>query len=181
MRLSSLVAISAFTVAVAGLPAPMTAQTPAAPVSLGVLALEGEWAGEAWMIRGPEGRQTYSQREWVELGAGGTVIKVRGRGTEKRADGTEQVIHDAFAVIHRNHEHTGLMMRAFTAHGQWLDMQIASQEGGYIWTMTDPRMGMVKYDMVFDARQNWIEKGFLSRDGGKTWMQFMEMTLARVR
>jgi hypothetical protein len=181
MRLPLTFLAAAVAASVPALEAP--AQPPAKAASgLGILAeLTGEWDGEAWMIRGPEGRATYRQREWVTLAAGGTVITVIGRGTHRLPDGTDRVIHDAFAVIHRNRENTGIAMRAFTAEGHWLDPEIQLQERGYLWSMTDPRIGMIRYDMQIDDQGRWVEKGLLSRDSGKTWMQFMEMTLRRVK
>lgn len=134
----------------------------------------GEWAGEAWMIRGPGGRVRVRQHEWVGHEAGGHLITVRGLGV-MGAD----TVHHAFAVIHRTQDGTGLAMRAFTAEGRWLDPEIVATERGYTWTMRDPRIGLVKYEQSFDDQDRWIENGFFSRDDGKTWTQFLGMVLVR--
>lgn len=149
------------------------AQAPAHP--LGAFATRtGEWAGEAWMIRGPGGRVAVQQHEWVGHEAGGHVITVRGLGTIG-----SDTVHHAFAVIHRAQDGSGLLMRAFTAEGRWIDPEIVATEHGYTWTMRDPRIGLVKYEQSFDEEDRWIENGFFSRDEGKTWTQFMGMVLAR--
>ena len=148
----------------------------AAPDPLAVFRqLIGEWEGEAWSMR-PEGRVSIKQKEWISTEAGGTMIVVRGLGVAN-INGTERPVHQAFAVVHHNHERTGLMMRAFTAEGHWLDVDIVPAEKGYTWYMTDSRIGKIRYDMVLDAQGRWVEDGFFSRDEGKTWTQFMGMVL----
>lgn len=141
--------------------------------------LTGEWEGDAWMMR-PEGRITARQREWVMLEAGGKAVAVRGIGT-MGTGADEQVIHHAFAVIHLNHERTGLVMRAITAEGHWLDPEIERTPRGYTWRMHDARIGDIRYEMTVDDQGRWAENGFFSRDGGNTWTQFMGMTLTRKR
>lgn len=149
--------------------------------SLGVFRdLTGEWAGEAWIIMGPQGKQTLTQREWVAPAAGGIVITVRGLGTERMPDGTDAVRHDAFAIIHLDHDGKTPLMRAFTANGNWMDMDLTILPAGYDWKMNDPRAGEVRYEMRFDDQGRWVEKGYATRDGGTTWFQFFEMTLSRV-
>lgn len=158
------------------------AQTPTtSPASrLGVFgAYQGAWEGEAWMIRGPEGRITVRQQEWVSLEAGGTVVTVKGLGTISRA-GKLDTVHLAFAVIHPSlREEGAVIMRAFTTDGRWLDPAITRTPNGYNWTMTDPRAGQIKYEMSFDEQGRWIENGYFSRDNGTTWQQFMGMVLTR--
>lgn len=149
---------------------------------LGVFAhLAGEWEGDAWMIRGPGGRDEARQWERVEVHAGGTVIAVKGVGTMKTGGGRDTVVHDAFAIIHLDHDGRTPRMRAFVAGGHWLDVDLTVQPDGYDWAMTDPRAGRIRYEMRIDDAGRWVERGYMSRDDGATWHQFMEMTLTRVR
>jgi hypothetical protein len=160
--------------------APLAAQSAptASPDGLAVFKqLIGEWEGNAWSMR-PEGRVTVRQKEWVSTEAGGTMIVVRGLGVTN-VNGAERPVHQAFAVIHNNHERTGIMMRAFTAEGHWLDPEIIPTAKGYTWYMADPRIGKIRYDMVVDEQGRWVENGFFSRDDGKTWTQFMGMVLTK--
>src|SRR5574338_616116 len=155
------------TLAVLTLAAPLAAQG-TAPSPLGVFAdLTGEWEGEAWIIMGPNGKHTLRQRESVAPAAGGTVVTVRGLGTERMPDGTDKVQHDAFAVIHFDHDGKKALMRAFTAYN-WNDMDLTIRPDGYTWRRLDPRAGMVRYDMTLEGGSTWVEKGFASRDEGKT-------------
>lgn len=156
------------------LTAPAAAQERSAP-DLGIFGtIAGEWEGDAWMMRGPQGRIEAHQREWVMPEAGGTVITVRGLGMVG-AD----TVHHAFAVIHRNRDNSGITMRAFTADGRWIDPEITATGSGYTWSMTDPRAGRIKYEMALSSDGAWQENGFYSRDNGATWTQFMGMTLRR--
>ena len=159
---------------------PLAAQQVTPVSKQGVLAtLQGEWEGDAWYITGPgpQGKQVVHQQEWVSTGAGGTVVVVKGLGTQKMPDGTTVVKHDAFATIYTGRDGK-LALRAFLANGQWMDMDIELVPDGYTWRMTHPQAGLMRYEMrIVEGR--WIEKGFNSRDEGKTWSQFMEMTLTR--
>jgi hypothetical protein len=168
---------------------PLSAQaTPgAAPAAdsaspLGVFAhLTGEWEGTAWMVRGPGARHEVRQQEWVQVHAGGTVVAVKGVGTATTEPGDAQVVHDAFAIIHLDRDGRTPRMRAFVAGGYWLDVELTVQPDGYDWAMTDPRAGSIRYEMRIDDASRWVERGYVSRDQGATWSQFMEMTLTRVR
>lgn len=156
------------------------AQTASPPSRLGVFgSVQGHWEGEAWMIRGPEGRVSVRQQEWVSLEAGGTVVTVKGLGTAARAGKTDTV-HIAFAVIHASLSEEGkILMRAFTTDGRWLDPEITRTPNGYNWTMQDPRAGQIRYEMTLDDQGRWIENGYFSRDNGANWTQFMGMVLNR--
>jgi hypothetical protein len=159
------------------LASPVMAQPASAPASpLGVISrLVGEWEGDAWMMR-REGRVSVRQKEWVTLEAGGTLAVIRGLGT-LGAD----TVHQAFAVVHPNHERTGHMMRAFTAEGHWLDPEIEITATKATWRMTDPRIGNIRYEISIDEQGRWIENGFFSRDNGATWTPFLGMTLTKKR
>lgn len=160
-----------------------------APVAMGtppqlelMKRLVGEWEGSAWMIMGPGGKVEAHQRETVEAVAGGTAFSIKGLGTAKDPDGTVRTVHDAFAVITLDHDHATPMMRAHVALGaNWLDPEFKINANGYTWSMKDPRAGTIRYEMVFDDQGRWVEKGFMSRDEGKTWMPFFEMTLTKKR
>ena len=143
--------------------------------------LTGEWEGDAWMIRGPGGRQAARQWERVEVHAGGTVVAVKGVGTMKNDTGAEEVVHDAYAIIHLDRDGRTPRMRAFVAGGHWLDVELVVQPNGYDWAMSDPRAGKIRYEMRIDEAGRWVERGYMSRDDGATWNQFMEMTLTPVR
>lgn len=180
--LRSLVALSLMSAAFT--PSTSHAQSPshsASPPQLALFTrLAGFWEGEASMMMGPQGKQLVHQRETIEAVAGGTVFTIKGLGTQRAADGSLRTVHDAFAVVFLDRDHTTPRMRAFVAEGgNWIDPDFTLTANGYSWSMTDPRAGRIRYDMSFDAEGRWVEKGVMSRDDGKTWIPFFEMTLTK--
>ncbi len=155
----------------------------ATPPQLALFAkLVGEWEGEATAVMGPGARHVLRQTERVEAVAGGTAFAVRGTGHERIPNGAEQVTFDAFAVIFLDHDHVTPRMRTFTMFGgNWTDPDFTLDANGYRWSMRDPRAGLIRYEMSFDAEGRWVETGSVSRDEGKTWMPIFEMRLKRLR
>lgn len=144
--------------------------------------LVGEWEGEATAVMGPGPRHVLRQTERVEAVAGGTAFAVRGTGHERMSNGTEQVTFDAFAVIFLDHDHVTPRMRTFTMFGgNWSDPDFTLDANGYRWSMRDPRAGLIRYQMSFDADGRWVETGSVSRDDGNSWMPIFEMKLRRIR
>lgn len=166
-------------------PAALVAQAPpvGTPPQLALFTkLVGEWEGEATAVMGPGAKHVLRQTERVEAVAGGTAFAVRGRGYEKMPSGAEQITFDAFAVIHLDHDHATPRMRTHTMQGgNWADPELTLRAGGYTWSMRDPRAGLIKYDMHFDAEGRWVETGAVSRDDGATWMPIFEMKLKRIK
>jgi len=167
-----------------GVASPLTAQGAPQPpdtMALGVFhALIGQWEGKAWMMT-QAGRQDVRQRETVRRAAGGTVISFEGLGTMPLPGGGDRVVHDAYGLVFLDHDGKTPRMRAFKADGNWLDMELSVSPTSYTWKMTDPRAGLIRYEMSMAPGPAWVEKGFMSRDEGKSWIQFFEMTLNRVR
>lgn len=147
---------------------------------LGVFArLDGEWEGDAWMMVAPGRREAARQWERVTVQAGGTVITIEGRGVRAGTGGGEEVVHEAFAIMHLDHDGRTPLMRAFTSGGRWVDADLVVKSDGYEWSLGDPRGGRIRYEVTFGADGRWIERGYASRDEGRSWTQFMEMTLER--
>lgn len=165
----------------AAAPIALIAQTPGTPAPLAFFTrLVGEWEGESWIVMGPAGKQTAQQREVVEAVAGGTVFTIKGLGKSTQPDGSVRITHDAFALVYLDHDHLTPRMRSHVAYGgNWLDPDFTLTADGFKWSMTDARSGMIRYAMSFDAEGRWVEQGEMSRDEGKTWTPFFEMTLTK--
>lgn len=157
------------------------APSPGTPPPLAFFTkLVGEWEGEATAVMGPGAKHVLRHTERVEAVAGGTAFAVRGRGYEKMPNGAEQVTFDAFAVIYLDHDHVTPRMRAHSMQGgNYVDPEFTLRADGYTWSMRDPRAGLIKYEMHFDAQGRWVETGAVSRDDGKSWVPIFEMTLTR--
>lgn len=163
------------------LPASVTAQAPPASVperQFGILHdLVGNWEGTAWFQQPDGTRHEVTQTERVEAMAGGTVITVRGTGTERSPDGTLRTVHDAFAVVYRDRDGTPAM-RAFIANGQWTDAELTVAPDGFTWTLSPVPNVTVRYVMSVDAEGRWVERGY-QRYGDRPEQEFFGMTLAK--
>ncbi len=138
--------------------------------------LTGEWKGEGWMEFGPGDRKTFRQTETVRRRLGGAVLEIEGIGKAG-----ETVVHHALALISHDAKGGGFAMRAWRADGNWIDPQITVGDRSLVWGFKDPRFGVdIRYSIQLTPAGDWSEIGEMSRDG-KTWRQFFEMKLQRVK
>lgn len=141
--------------------------------------LTGEWEGTGWIVMGPSGRHEFRQSEVVRSVAGGTVMIIEGHGVSTDADGSEQVIHQAFAVISLDTERDRFRMRAYRAvDGGEVEVEPTVGAGKLVWGFRDPRGAEIRFTVEAKG-DTWHEIGEVSMDDGATWMQFLEMTLRR--
>jgi hypothetical protein len=137
--------------------------------------LEGEWRGAAWMQMGPQ-RQNADQLERVYRAAGGTVLVIHGLG---KVAGTQQVVHDAFAVLYWNEQAKRYEFRSFLANGRTLETTAEVGDRRLVWGFQSPEAGRIRYTITVTPAGDWREVGERSTDNGATWAQFFEMTLKR--
>jgi len=99
-------------------------------------------------------------------------LVIDGLGTDVE---TNEIIHQAFAVISYDRNAQKYLMRAIRGDGNYVDADFeVIKEGNYIWGFTHPMAGKMKYTAnIIDGK--WIEKGEMSRDN-TTWFPFFEMT-----
>jgi hypothetical protein len=176
MRLSGIAAVSLLLSL--SLTSMSSAQPPDASAELKRLAfLVGEWEGNGWVTMGPSGRHEVSIRETARWAAGGTVLVLDGLGVERRADGTERPVHQAFAVISWDPTASHFRIRAYRADGGEVEDNPVVTEQVVVWGFRDPQAGQVRFTLRLD-NDTWHEVGEFSRDGSN-WQQFMEMRLRR--
>jgi hypothetical protein len=135
--------------------------------------LEGNWTGEGWIQMGRDKHQ-FSQKETVVQKVNNSVILIDGKGTDAE---TDQVIHQAFAVISFDAANEKYLMRAIRADGKNIDAEAKVDENGnFIWGFTIEQVGEVRYTVKFEDAK-WIETGEMNRNGN--WYPFLGMTLTR--
>jgi hypothetical protein len=154
------------------------APAPPAEVMKKLDFLVGHWEGEGWMMVGPGQRHTAKVTETVQRKLDGTVLLVEGVGRGVVA-GQERIVHNALGVINYDRQAGGFRMRAYRAEGQQVDAEIKLGDNQIVWGFEDPRAGRIRFTMQVNKQGQWQEFGEASRDGGKTWFKFMEMTLDR--
>lgn len=59
-------------------------------------------------------------------------------------------------------------------------MQSPVVEGGFQWAFQGPQGISIRYTVKLTEKGEWFERGEMSQDG-KSWRQFHEMTLRRVK
>ena len=159
-----------------------TAQNPFQPKKETVDALQkisfltGSWKGSGWMQMGPE-KHSFNQTENIISKVNGTVIQIDGLGRDdKNAD---LIIHQAFAIISYDIEKGKYLMKAFKGDGGQIDADAKLiDDHTFQWGFSSVMTGQIKYTISV-LNNKWVETGEISRDSGKTWMKYFEMTLTK--
>lgn len=144
--------------------------------------LTGKWAGEATIQFGPGRKETVKQVEDVRFKLNGAVLLIEGTGTGKLpGSDKEGVVFNALATVHYDEAAKQYRMRAIRMEGTAVDPEFAPTDTGFVWQFTEPKSKMqIKYTAQV-ADGTWHEVGKITRDGGKTWSPFFEMTVKRVK
>jgi hypothetical protein len=138
--------------------------------------LEGAWEGEGWIRMGPGEPTRFTSKETVESRLGGRILTVE--GLHHASADPSRVVHHAFAVVSHNAAAARYRFQTHLADGRGGDYPGELKDGAFVWGMEHPMAGRIRYTIrVREGR--WHEVGESSRDEGKTWTQFFEMTLAR--
>jgi hypothetical protein len=145
-----------------------------------VAFLLGEWRGEGWMMMGAGDRRTFTQSETVQSKIQGTLVQIEGLGKgQLGGKGEETIIHSAYAVISYDAKAKQYMVRAYLAQGQVTDSVATVGDNSLVWGFQSGP-ATIRFTIKLNDKQQWSEIGEASQDG-KTWHQFFEMTLNRVK
>ncbi|HYD86159.1 MAG TPA: hypothetical protein VEA80_01675 [Vitreimonas sp.] len=137
--------------------------------------LVGVWEGEA-RVSGPHPMLVH-QREEVRAGLDGTILIVHGRGfsTPER---TGAPVFEAFAVLSYAPRTQAYEFRTYafghatTATAEFLP------DGAFRWST--PAGPVQSRYTIWLTENTWREIGEISRDGGATWTQNIELNLHRI-
>lgn len=140
----------------------------------------GEWRGEGLFRGGPGPGEKASVVEKAEMKLGGLVLLLEGLGTAKGADGSEKVVHNAFGMLTYDAKRGMYTMRAVKSDGAAIDAEAKFEGDAFVWGFDVPG-GSVRYTIRLTPEGKWHEVGQFSRDGGKTFTPFFEMTLVKVK
>jgi hypothetical protein len=134
----------------------------------------GEWKGTGWMER-PGMRETFAGTEIIQSKVGGLALLVEGKFKDK--DG--KVVHETLAVISYNEKTKSYNFRTYLATGTEGEHELKLLEGGWQWGFQFPQ-GNVRFTFKLSDKGEWREIGEFSADG-KTWRQFLELNLQKVK
>ena len=157
--------------------APQAREARAAMQKLSWLA--GQWRGTATIVQ-PGGQQTLIQSEDVRFKVFDTSLLIEGTGRNQAAgERPGEIVFQALAVISYDAPSKAFKMRAITERGS-VDPHIEVKEKEIIWGFEVPGGGgEVRYHIRLSDQGHWLETGEFTRDGGQTWMKFIEMDLQR--
>jgi hypothetical protein len=144
-----------------------------------VAFLVGEWEGEGWIIRGPEGRTAFRQKENITLGANGTAITLRGEGSVlDSASGRWQVVFEAGGLLTYDAAEKRYKMLNAGGNGRALSLEPEIRDNGMTWGFDLPG-SRIRYVISHPPDGSFTEIGEMSADDGATWRQFFYMKLHR--
>ncbi len=144
--------------------------------------LVGNWKGTGWVMS-QKGRQTSNITETFQYKLGGQVAVVDGLGiTKDEKTGEERIIHQAYGIFTYHKESGKIKFRYYKAEtGEEGETIIEIVDKSFTWGFDVNETGSkVKFTMRINEKGNWHETGEFSRDGGKTWIKFLEMELSKV-
>jgi hypothetical protein len=141
----------------------------------------GKWKGGGWMEYTPGQRRAFTGMETVESKLGGAVIQVEGLHYAKLpGSDKETVIHNALGVLSYDGQAKLYHFHAWLANGRFTESEVKLIESGWQWGYRDPRGATVRFTIKITEKGDWHEIGEVSTDG-KTWLQFFEMNMQRVK
>lgn len=143
--------------------------------------LIGEWTGEGWTEYVAGQRRTSPITEKVQPKLGGMILLVEGLG-KKSVPGKQEevVVHNALGIISYDAKAKLYRVRSYLADGRSTDAEAKFVEEGFQWAFQGPQGLSIRYTVKLTEKGEWFEKGEMSQDG-KSWRQFHEMTLKRVK
>lgn len=139
--------------------------------------MTGDWKGEAVVRMGPGEPQRVQQTERIQSKLGGKVLLIEGQGKNDKGE----IVHDAMAVISwdeakKTHRFSTYL---FNRPGAETTLDVTGPNTA-VWGLETPQ-GRMRYTIKLTDKGEWHEIGEFSRDGGATWMQFIEMRLTKVK
>ena len=135
----------------------------------------GKWSGTGWIQQGPK-REEFVGTENVQRKLDGLALLVEGRFTDQKD--SSRVIHETLAVLSYNPNTKIYDFKTYLASGRGGDLTLKANETNYEWGMEFPE-GKILYTITIKDGV-WNEVGKITRDGGKTWLQFFEMNLKKM-
>lgn len=139
--------------------------------------LAGTWKGSGWRA-GREGRATFDSEEVVEARLDGRALLIEGRHF---ATGSRESVHHALAILSWDEAAGEYRMLSALASGRTGSFSGKLDAGRFVWGVQPANGPWSRFTLDLGDPDRWVEVGELSRDGGRTWTKFLEMTLARVR
>lgn len=139
--------------------------------------LVGRWEGDAWVHA--QGRKIpVTGFEDVQLQAGGTCLMVNALWKMKAGD-REIPIHEPCAMLYWDNAKNEYRMLAQLGNGLRNEFTVEVKPRGFVWNLSMPGLGDVRYTMNLTESGEWHELGERKTADGK-WEPTLEMKLRKV-
>lgn len=146
---------------------------------LKVAWLIGDWQGEGWIAMAPGSRTVYRQTERVSVAAHQSALVIHGEGTERDSlSGDWLVRFQAAGLLTYDAAEGRYRLMTAGGSGRAITVDPEIRDDGFTWGF-DAGAVRIRYIVTRTPNDEWHEVGEMSPDGGKTWRQFMGMTLRR--
>jgi hypothetical protein len=123
----------------------------------------------------PAGQRSVTQKETVVSKVNDAVLVIDGIGVDVE---TNEIAHQAFAVLYYDKEAALYRIHAFRADGNSVLAEgNFNDKGQFVWGFTHPQAGPVRYT-IYSVDGKWVETGE-ANVGGTNWFKFLEMSLTR--
>ena len=111
-----------------------------------------------------------------------TIMLIEGVGRGKLPGKDEEgIVFQALGVLSYDAQAKKYKIKAYRNEGQSVETDLTVTGKGFVWGFKKPQSGIeVRYTMTLTPKGEWHEIGEYSQDG-KTWTQFIDMTLKRVK
>lgn len=140
--------------------------------------LVGEWEGDAKAVVGPGQTISVRQHEWVDFGAGSTVLIVRGQGRSLEPANKNDIVYEAAAMIWYDDQSGKLKMRAHRAEGMGVEPEMELKTDTLVWGFPVPG-GRIRFTIAY-GNNEWHEIGHFLREGAPP-ITTIEMRLKKVK
>jgi len=135
--------------------------------------LVGTWTGSGWITMPDGTKHTFNQTEVVSSRINGGLLTIDGDGKDTQ---TGAPIHSAFGFFTYDNAKKNYRWVAVSM-GFLADVVPEVQPGKIVWTLNG-KDGLIRFSIDYGSGE-WVEKGELSSDNGKTWLQNFEMRLKK--
>lgn len=141
--------------------------------------LVGEWEGTGTTQTGPGPKLSSKIKESVQFRLSGNALLVEGLGTAKiNEGGPEKPVHESIGLITWETKQNRYVMKAMTVRAGLVEPTIEVGDKTLTWGFDTGTGGKVRFVIKINDKGQWVETGDFSQDG-KTWTNFMEMTLTK--
>jgi hypothetical protein len=138
--------------------------------------MQGKWTGTGMFRVSRETTVHTESEETIRPQLEGSALLIEGLHRDARS---KVVVHHAMGLLAWDVGRGEYRMSTALSQGRTGYFPGRLEGSTFTWTMEAPGAPQTRYIIRLDPPGRWHEVGESSRDGGKTWFRFFEMTLVR--